>query len=218
MTRDIDSRFVPALGFRWLTPAYDVIVRATTREKTFKAALIKQANFAPDQSVLDLGCGTGTLAIWATQLYPRVNVIGIDGDADMLAIAARKATEANVSIHFDCGLSFNLPYRDAYFDRTVSSLFFHHLSWHDKERTAQELYRVVRPGGELHVADWGRSTGPLMRGAFMAVQLLDGFSNTQDNVKGRLIELFQSTGFSDVRQRRTFATILGTMALYSAVR
>jgi SAM-dependent methyltransferase len=218
MSRDTKSRFVPALGFRWLTPAYDVIVRATTREKTFKAALIKQANFEPDQRVLDLACGTGTLAIWTKQLYPRVNVTGIDGDPSILAIAARKATEANVSIRFDCGLSFNLPYPDAYFDRIVSSLFFHHLSWHDKQRTAQELYRVVRPGGELHVADWGRSTGPLMRGAFMAVQLLDGFRNTQDNVEGKLIELFQNTGFSEVRQQRTFSTVLGTMALYSTVR
>ena len=92
------------------------------------------------------------------------------------------------------------------------------LSWHDKVRTAWEIYRAVRPGGELHLADWGRSTEPLMCGAFMTIQLLDGFRNTQDNVEGRLIEVFQRAGFSGVRQQRTFSTVLGTMALYSADR
>lgn len=218
MAQDGNSRFVPALRFRWLTPVYDVVVRVTTREKTFKAALIEQANFEPGQRVLDLACGTGTLAVWTKLRHPRVDVTGIDGDPDILAIATRKAFEAGVAVRFDRGLSFELPYADAYFDRIVSSLFFHHLSWRDKERTARELYRVMRPGGELHIADWGRATGPVMRGAFMMVQLLDGFANTRDNVAGRLVDLFQDAGFSAVRQQRTFSTVLGTMALYSAAR
>ncbi len=218
VSRDADSRFVPALGFHWLTPAYDAVVRVTAREKTFKATLIEQAHFEPDQSVLDLACGTGTLAIWIKQRHPRVSVTGIDGDPTILAIASRKASKARVTIRLDRGYSFSLPYADASFDRVISSLFFHHLSWHDKQRTARELCRVMRTGGELHVADWGRSTGPLMRAAFVTVQLLDGFGNTQENVEGRLIELFQLAGFSEVSQQRTFSTVLGTMALYRAVK
>lgn len=213
-----ESRYIPALGFRWLAPAYDVVLRTTTRERTFKSALIEQANFEPAREVLDLGCGTGTLAIWIKRRYPRVKITGIDGDPNILAIASRKAKEANVSIRLDRGLSFSLRYPDARFDRIVSSLFFHHLFWNDKQRTARELYRVMRPGGELHVADWGRSTGPLMRGAFLAIQLLDGFRNTQDNVEGKLVELFRDAGFTGVSQQRTFSTVFGTMALYRAVK
>lgn len=216
MPQDTESRYVPALGFRWLTPAYDVVVRTTTREKAFKSALIDQANFKPGHEVLDLACGTGTLAVWIKQRHPRANVTGIDGDENILAIASRKAKDANVSIRLNRGLSFSLPYPDAHFDRIVSSLFFHHLSWHDKQRTARELYRVMRPGGELHVADWGRSTGPLMRAAFLAIQLLDGFGNTRDNVEGKLMELFQDAGFVEVSQQRTFSTVFGTMTLYRA--
>jgi SAM-dependent methyltransferase len=100
----------------------------------------------------------------------------------------------------------------------VSSLFFHHLCWRDKERTARELYRVLRPGGELHVADWGYPTGPVMRAAFVTVQLLDGFANTQDNVQGKLIPLFQGAGFGNVAEARTFSTLVGTLALYRAVK
>lgn len=216
MSQPDQSKYIPALGFRWLTPAYDVVIRATTRERSFKSALIEQANFQTGQHVLDLACGTGTLAVWVKQLFPEISVTGIDGDTNILSIASRKAKEANVTIQFDHGFSFNLPYPDACFDRVVSSLFFHHLSWHDKQRTAKELHRVMRPGGELHVADWGRATGILMRGAFMAIQLLDGVRNTQDNVEGKLIDLFLGAGFTNVLQTRTFSTVFGTMALYRA--
>ena len=106
----------------------------------------------------------------------------------------------------------------AHFDRVLSSLFFHHLTWENKQRTARELFRVLKPGAELHVADWGYPSNALMRGLFLFIQLLDGFENTQANVEGKLIELFQETGFSNVAQRQTFNTIFGTMVLYSAVK
>ncbi len=218
MPKTNEPRYVPALGFRWLTPAYDVVVRLTTRERTFKTALIEQANIAPGHDVLDLACGTGTLAIWIKRLYPSANVTGIDGDPEVLAIASRKSEAASVFVRLDQGLSFKLPYADGAFDRVLSTLFFHHLSWSDKQRTAKELYRVIRPGGELHVADWGRSTGPLMRVAFFAIQLLDGFKNTQENVKGKLVPLFQDAGFSDVSERGMISTVFGTMSLYRAVK
>ncbi len=212
-----DHGYIPALGYRFLTPAYDLVVGATTRERTFKSALIAQARFAPGQRVLDLACGTGTLALMIKQRYPDVDLTGLDGDRAILAIAAHKAARAGVAIRFEEGLSFEMPYADGRFDRVVSSLFFHHLSWPDKQRTAHEIRRVLRPGGELHVADWGRARGPLMRTAFMAIQLLDGFATTRDNAEGRLVELFAGAGFADVTERRTFSTMFGTMALYSAV-
>ena len=100
----------------------------------------------------------------------------------------------------------------------VSSLFFHHLCWRDKQRTAQELFRVLKPGAELHIADWGRAENALMRGLFLSIQLLDGFKNTQDNVSGKLIELFEQAGFLKVSQQQTYSTIYGSMALYSAIK
>jgi len=212
------SEYVPALGFHWLTPYYDAVVGTTTRERSFKQALIQQARFAPGQQVLDLASGTGTLAIWIKQHQPQADVTGVDGDPAILSLATHKAQKANVSVQFDHALSYSLPYPAAHFDRVVSSLFFHHLSWENKERTAQELFRILKPGAELHVADWGRADNALMRGLFLFVQLLDGFKNTQDNVSGKLITLFEQAGFIEVTQRQTFSTIFGTMALYSAVK
>ncbi len=213
-----DSKYVPALGFRWLTPYYDTAVGVTTRERTFKQALIRQANIEPGQHVLDLACGTGTLSIWIKEAYPQTDVLGVDGDSAVLSLAARKAERAAVSVQFDEAMSYDLPYPDAHFDRVVSSLFFHHLSWEDKGRTVQEIYRILRPGAQLHVADWGKATNIVTRGLFVSIQLLDGFKNTQDNVTGKLTELFEHAGFVEVSQRQTFSTIFGTMALYSAVK
>jgi len=218
MQQPSEPKYVPALGYHWLTPYYDAVVGTTTRERSFKQALIKQARFVPGQHVLDLASGTGTLAIWIKQHQPQANVTGVDGDPAILSLASRKAQKANVSVQFDHALSYSLPYPVAHFDRVVSSLFFHHLSWENKERTARELFRVLKPGAELHVADWGRADNVLMRGLFLFVQLLDGYKNTQDNVSGKLVTLFEQAGFVEVTQRQTFSTIYGTMALYSAAK
>jgi ubiquinone/menaquinone biosynthesis C-methylase UbiE len=216
--RSKNSKYVPALGFRWLTPYYDAVVGATRQERMVKQALIGQANLEVDQRVLDLGCGTGTLSIWIKEACPSIDIIGIDGDPAVLSRATQKAEHAGVSVQFDEAMSFNLPYPAAHFDRVVSSLLFHHLSWEDKVRTAREIYRVLRPAGQLHVADWGKATNKVMRGLFLLVQLVDGFKNTQDNVTGKLVPLFEQAGFIEASQRRTFYTPFGTLALYSAVK
>ncbi len=213
-----ESTYVPALAFHFLTPAYDTVVRMTTRERAFKAALVAQANVQAGYRALDLACGTGTLAILIKNSCPGAEVVAIDGDERILNLARSKAQYAGLAIQFDQGMSYELPYPDGHFDCVTSSLFFHHLSWANKQRTAQELHRVIRPGGQLHVADWGKATGPFMRVAFLGVQLLDGFPNTHDNVKGLLPELFAEAGFSDVHQIQVFSTALGTMALYRAVK
>lgn len=214
----LDRNYVPALGYHWLTPFYDAVVGATTRERSFKEALIRQACLEPGQRVLDLASGTGTLAIWIKRHQPLLDITGVDGDPAILAIASRKANAAKVDIRFDRAPSFNLPYPAAHFDRVVSSLFFHHLTWQEKTRTARELLRVLKPGGELHVADWGRPANFLMRGLFLMIQCLDGFETTRDNVAGKLVSLFEQAGFTDVAECQTFGTIYGTMALYRAVK
>ena len=218
MQNPSSSRYVPALRFDWLTRYYDVVVATTTRERVFKRALIDQADVRPRHRVLDLAAGTGTLAIRIKQRHPLADVRGVDGDPAILKIAVAKGRRANVDVPFDQGLSYQLPYVSETFDRVVSSLFFHHLDWEDKCRTAQECLRVLKPGAELHVADWGRPTNLLLRAVFLLVQLLDGYRNTQDNASGRLIELFEQAGFCDVSQLQTFSTVLGTVALYRAVK
>lgn len=215
---DRTKGITPALGLHVLTPLYDRVVALTTRERTFKRALLDQARIEPAHQVLVVGCGTGTLAIAAQRRQPGARMSGLDADPAVLAIAARKARLAGADIAFDLGRSTVLPYADERFDRVLSSLFFHHLSWGDKVLTAREMHRVLRPAGELHVADWGRAGGLLSRTAFLAVQLLDGFDSTSDNVAGMLPVLFGSAGFRQVEETCRIATVFGIVSLYRAVR
>ena len=213
-----DDAYIPALRFNWLTRFYDPLIGWTTREKTFKSRLVQQANLKPGHRVLDVGAGTGTLAILIKQQVPGAEVVALDGDPAILAIAAEKARRHGVAIECKQGLSFALPFADQSFDRCVSSLFFHHLTAANKEKTLREIFRILKPGGELHVADWGRPTNGLMRVLFFGIQLLDGFETTSDNVKGRLPSFMEKAGFQQVSVKDQIATPFGTMTLYYAAK
>jgi ubiquinone/menaquinone biosynthesis C-methylase UbiE len=206
--------YVPALGLKSLTRFYDPVVAATTRERTFKARLLDQLDPQPGQRILDLACGTGTLALAITEREPGVTVIGVDGDPEMLARARAKAP----GVQFDEALAQELPYEDASFDAVVTSLFLHHLTRDLKQAALAEVARVLRPGGELHVADWGPPGDPLMATLFMGVRLLDGMDPTRDNAQGRLPELFEQAGLRDVRERGRLRTLFGSLAFYWAAK
>jgi len=84
--------------------------------------------------------------------------------------------------------------------------------------TIDEMYRIMKPGGQLHVADWGKPTNMIMRFLFYFIQILDGFNTTSDNAKGLLPVLFRQCGFDSVEVCKNFSTIFGTMSLYRAVK
>ena len=214
----MSEKYVPALGYDWLTPFYDVVARLTTREKAVKESLIGQAKFEPQQQVLDLACGTGTLAILIKRKYPLTSVRAIDIDAKILRIAERKAAGEQVEIVFDKGLSFALPYADASFDRVLSSLFFHHLTRENKLKTLREAFRVLKAGGELHIADWGLPANFLMKIASIGVARLDGAETTADNFSGLLPTFVSEAGFQAAEETSRFNTFFGTIRLLKATK
>jgi ubiquinone/menaquinone biosynthesis C-methylase UbiE len=210
------AEYIPALRYHWLTTCYDPLIRWTLRESTFKRQLMKQAGIERGHQVLDLGCGTGTLALLIKSYHPKADVFGLDADPKVLEVARVKAAKAGLNVRFDHGMAFDLPYPDACFDRVVSSLLFHHLTRGNKERTLREVFRVLRPERQLHVADWGKAQNILMRVAFLLVQMLDGFTTTADNVRGLLPEFIRAAGFKSVQQSVQYITIVGTLSLYEA--
>jgi ubiquinone/menaquinone biosynthesis C-methylase UbiE len=218
MTAHDAEGYLPALAYRFLTPLYDPLVRVTTREGTFKDTLIEQAGIEAGMRVLDVGSGTGTLAIRIKERCPGALVGGLDGDPEMLGRARAKAERAGVSVEFSEGLSYELPYEDESFDRVVSSLLFHHLLPADKVRTLAEIRRVLRPGGELHVADWGRPSDPLMRVAATGIRLLDGAEPTAQNLSGCLPQVIAEAGFEQVSEGRGYRTAFGLLRLVRSVR
>jgi len=121
------DQYKPALGHHWLTRVYDPVVRVTSRESAFKARLLTQAMLDDAETLLDVGCDTGTFAIMAKRSNPALRVVGVDADPAALEIAAQKASSAGVEIELVRGSATSLPAPDGTFDRVVSSLFFHHL-------------------------------------------------------------------------------------------
>ena len=211
-------KYIPALRFDWLTVVYDPVLRLTTRETAFKTALVKQIDVESGGRALDLACGTGTLTMMVKNAYPETAVFGIDGDLKILEIAKRKANRAGVKVEFDSGLSFELPFPDKSFDCVVSSLFFHHLTRDNKLRTLREVRRILKPDGELLVADWGLPENLLMKFASRGIKLLDGVETTADSFDGLLPSFVNECGFREVKETSHFNTLFGTIRLLKAIK
>ncbi len=216
MTEETNN-YIPALKYDWLTRFYDPILNLTMPEKKFKAALILQAGIEEHHKVLDFGCGSATLSMMAKQMSPNAKISGVDIDPNNIAIAKSKISEFQTDIHIDKYDGVVLPYEDNSYDRVISSLVFHHLNAGQKSNSLMEIKRVLKPGGELHIADWCKAKNMVMRGAFYLVQILDGFETTTDNVKGLLPKYIGEAGFEDVRETRFFNTAFGTLGLIRAV-
>jgi ubiquinone/menaquinone biosynthesis C-methylase UbiE len=146
---------------------YDLLVWLLThgRPRAFRRTLAALARLAPGESVLDIGCGTGSLAIEVKrQVGPTGTVIGIDASPEMIARAHSKAVRARVDVTFHHAVAEALPFPDVQFDVVLSTLMLHHLSRPLRQRCAQEIRRVLRADGRALVVDFakGQDRGSLL--------------------------------------------------------
>lgn len=207
--------YIPALKYTWLTPFYDSILGSTMREFSFKQRMIKQADIRPNQNVLDVGCGTGTLSILLKRMHPNVEIVGVDGDQDVLNIAREKTAKAGLDITLDVNMSYKLRYADNYFDHIFSTLLFHHLTTKNKKRTLKEMLRVLKPEGKLHIADFGKPNNKLMYFISIFMRRLE---KTEANIKGLLPRMFYEAGFDHITEYAQYMTVFGSVSLYEAVK
>ncbi len=210
-----ERRYIPALSFHWLTPFYDPLLKWGMCEETFKNRLIERAEIRDGERVLDLGCGTGTLAVMLKEASPRAHVTGLDGDPEVLAIAKAKAAQANLDIVWEKGYAYKLPYPDNSFDVVVSSLVIHHLTAADKVRAFREVLRILRPGGRFHIVDFGRPFSLLTR---LQAALMKNLEEAADNFSGRIAPMLQETGFESVNEAERFNTIFGPVWFYWSIK
>jgi ubiquinone/menaquinone biosynthesis C-methylase UbiE len=212
------DRYVPASGRHGLTRFYDSIVALTMRERLFRARLGRQvlAGLPADARIADVGAGTGTFAIGLAAAAPGAAVVAVDGDPEVLALAQAKRGAA--AVEWKRGLANALPLADDSCDRVAMSLLLHHLDAAGKDAALAEAHRVLRPGGSLHVADWGRPQDPLMRCGLFTLALIDGFDGIRDHAAGRLPLFLENAGFGDVRRHDRLRTAWGSLELLSASR
>jgi ubiquinone/menaquinone biosynthesis C-methylase UbiE len=145
---------------RWAA-RYDLLLTIITlgREGALRERMLDLARVKTGESVLDVGCGTGTLAIAAKRRVGAAGAVhGIDASPEMIARARKKTNRANVSVTFDVALAESLPFPDARFDVVLSTVMLHHLRRAVREQCLREIRRVLKPGGRVLVVDFGKRT------------------------------------------------------------
>ena len=206
------KHYLPAMGHDRLLPFYDPLQRLLGMGSVHRQ-LINQARIKSDQRILEIGCGTGNLAILIKRLYPGAEVIGIDPDPKALARAQRKAGREALSVQLDRGFAEELPYPDASFDRVLSALMFHHLGPEEKEKMLDEARRVLKPGGSLHLLDFG---GEQVRSDGFIARLHHRSDRLRDNFGDRIPTLMREAGFADPTEVASRVTIAGRLTYYRA--
>ena len=154
------ERYVPAAGRAWLTTSYDRVVTLTMRERAWRPALVHAIahDLPPAGTVVEVGCGTGSLTVALASARPDATVFGVDGDDAVLALARRKRGAERVTWLNGLAQSFQLPVASA--DVALCSLLLHHLADDTKHAALQHIANILTNDGALHIADWGPPRGP----------------------------------------------------------
>jgi ubiquinone/menaquinone biosynthesis C-methylase UbiE len=177
---------------------YDLLVKGILlgKEEKLRKSIVDLAQIQPGEKVLDVGCGTGSLAITAKlKAGASVEIYGRDAAPEMIARARQKAAKAGVDIDFQAGLVEALDFPDDTFDVVLSSFMVHHLPGGLKAKAFAEIYRVLKPGGRLLVVDF---EPPQNRFLVMILPLF----LTQDMMKidnSKIPPLLEGVGFMSLK-------------------
>lgn len=160
MATDVGSDAIPDAAGKVLhwAMAYDLVLRIFwgRSEQRYRSKLLQLVRLGAGESVLDVGCGTGTLAIAAKRRVGQAGkVVAIDASPQMVARARRKAAAAAVDVDFQIRTAEALPFPDATFDAVLSTTVLHCLAEVSRRRAIEEMHRVLKPEGRLLIVDFG---------------------------------------------------------------
>jgi ubiquinone/menaquinone biosynthesis C-methylase UbiE len=213
VTKHHPHDYLPAAGHDALLPCYDVFSRLLGMNRVHET-LIAQAELADGQRVLEIGCGTGNLTIRVKRAHPAVDVTGSDPDARALDRAQRKARRLD-GIGFEQGYAQRLPYADGEFDRVLSSMMLHHVGDDAKTVAAAEVFRVLRPGGRLHLVDIG---GDMTADGGVVGRLIRRSPHAAGNLGDAIPRLLRGAGFDCTEVATHRQRLVGRLTYYRATR
>ena len=179
------AHYYDMLGFFWFQG----------REKEIRRMTVEMAGIKPGDSVLEIGCGTGSLTLVAKAQAGRTGkVCGIDAAPEMVAVAQGKAVKAAVDIDFKQGFLQEIPFPDQSFDQVLCSFMIFHTSQGVRVKGFAEIARVLKPGGRVFILDTSTPTRPWVK---RIVKLLMG--RMVSHSVSELALLLQSNGFKDIK-------------------
>jgi ubiquinone/menaquinone biosynthesis C-methylase UbiE len=134
------------------------------QEPRLQAMTVDLAMVQPGERVLEVSCGTGSLALAAARRVGLSGkVVGIDPDPTMIDLARRKAARLHRDVEFEVAAIEALPFEPGEFDVVPSSLMLHHLPDDLGALGLAEVWRVLKPGGRFLAVDMSPRTGPVAR-------------------------------------------------------
>jgi len=216
-----DREYLPPTARRWPLAFYDPLSHLVGIRRVHRR-LVADAALRPGHRVLDIGCGTGAVALLAKAAQPEALVVGLDPDFAALARARNKSRRKRLDVQWDVGSAAELPYPDDSVDRVFSAFMLHHLPG-EQEPALAEVRRVLRADGELHLVDVGGPHGHGRRehGHPDDDQKPDhhqdpGHLHHEHVSGGTIADLLRRTGFADVtvtdRQVRFFGGVIAVRA------
>ncbi|MDX8356940.1 class I SAM-dependent methyltransferase [Sphingopyxis terrae] len=213
-----DRSYTPAAGYHFLTPLYDFGVAVTTRERLWRDRLVRHMALAKGEILLDIGSGTGNLALAIAQRTDGVRYLGIDPDEAATRIARTKTAQLDPLPEFRVGFFSAPAVADWPPPSTIAiCLVLHQVGMEEKARLLREVWHKLAPGGALYIADYGEQRSRLMRWLFrLTIQQLDGVHDTQPNADGLLPVLMREAGFDDIRELENFRTPTGAIGILRA--
>jgi len=183
----------------WL---YDPLVEKLSfgKERRFRQQTIDIMHITPEQNILDVGCGTGSLTLMIADHLDNGSVTGIDAAPKMIAIARRKAKRHHNKALFENGVAEKIDFADGIFDTVVNSMFSHHIDTELKQRAFAEMFRVLKPGGILVTADIDRPTTRLASWIGWLSRYILLQPELEDNLLGNLPTIMNNAGFSNINR------------------
>jgi ubiquinone/menaquinone biosynthesis C-methylase UbiE len=176
------------------------------RGKRMRAMVADDLQLQPGDQVLDVGCGPGRLAIVLSERVGATgSVNGIDPAAEMIKRASSRARKRGAPVTFQSAFAQDLPFAGASFDAVVCTLVLHHVAEDDQLTAVQEMYRVLKPGGRLLIAEFHQGPGRRRRPGPRWLR------HSDEDMLDKAVRLADASGFIDVTSGSTNLGWLGKM-------